>query len=118
MNAVAELAGNHHGYTLRKPQEGEPTTSVSALRTGYLETLLRSADIFDALIALDREYRKAYTPLQALACLVGFAERGHLEAALTRLWIADELDKLSPEDRAGSSADRPALGRIQTFLRR
>jgi hypothetical protein len=113
METVATLAGNHHGYSFQP--ETPTTSSVSALRTGYLETVLRSADILDALIAADREYRKSCSRLQALVCLIGFAERGHLERELTRLWIADEMEKLT-ELGANSTDGEETRARVKRFL--
>lgn len=45
------------------------------------------ADIFEALTAADRPYKKAKTLSDSIAILAGFRDRGHIDADLFDLFL-------------------------------
>jgi len=51
------------------------------------------ADIFDALIASDRPYKKAMTTEQALKIIDQEAKKGKLDSALVNIFIEKEVYK-------------------------
>lgn len=80
---VPELAHGHHekldgsGYPLGLVGEQIPL----GVR------MMTIVDIFDALTASDRPYKKALAPTQALGILETEAREGKLDTALVQLWI-------------------------------
>jgi hypothetical protein len=80
---VAEYAGTHHetltgtGYPRRL---GAADLSVPA-------RIMAIADIFEALTASDRPYKKAKTLSEAVQILSGFKERGHIDPDLFDLFL-------------------------------
>ena len=55
--------------------------------------LMTIADIFDALTASDRPYKKAVPPERALAILEAETDKGHLDANLVKVFIESETYK-------------------------
>ena len=83
LSRVAEYAGTHHetlkgdGYPRRLPAE---QLSVPA-------RIMAIADIFEALTAADRPYKKAKSLSQSVAILAGFRDRGHIDPDLFALFL-------------------------------
>jgi HD-GYP domain-containing protein (c-di-GMP phosphodiesterase class II) len=88
---VPKIAGRHHekldgsGYSFSlKGDEIPPQTRMMTI-----------ADIFDALAARDRPYKKAVPTEKALDILKGDAERGQVDADLLELFIEAKVYKLA-----------------------
>ena len=80
---VAEYAGTHH-ETLRG--DGYPRR-LRAEQLSIPARIMAIADIFEALTAADRPYKRAKPLSQALAILAGFRDRGHIDPDLFELFI-------------------------------
>ena len=80
---VPEYAGTHHetviGTGYPKGLKGEEL-SIPA-------RIMAIADIFEALTAPDRPYKKAKTLSQSVEILAGFRDRGHIDADLFALFL-------------------------------
>ncbi len=87
---VPEIAGGHHetligtGYPKRMTAE---SLSVEA-------RILAIADIFEALTASDRPYKKAKTLSEAIKILAAMAKEQHIDNDLFRLFISSGIYKL------------------------
>lgn len=80
---VAEYAGTHH-ETLRG--DGYPRR-LSADQLSVPARIMAIADIFEALTAADRPYKRAKTLSEAVRILAGFRDRGHIDADLFALFL-------------------------------
>jgi hypothetical protein len=84
---VAEIAGGHHekmdgsGYPKRLRQE---EMSLPA-------RMMAIADIFEALTAVDRPYKKGKTLSDALNIMVGMCKGAHIDKALFSLFVRSDL---------------------------
>jgi len=80
---VPEYAGTHHetvtGTGYPRGLKGEEL-SIPA-------RIMAIADIFEALTAPDRPYKKAKTLSESVAILAGFRDRGHIDADLFELFL-------------------------------
>ncbi|MFN7699624.1 MAG: HD domain-containing phosphohydrolase [Deltaproteobacteria bacterium] len=86
---IPEIAGNHHerlngrGYPEARMAEAIPTASK----------IMTIADIYDALTARDRPYKKAM-PVQRALDILGFEVKdGHIDAELVRIFTSAEVFK-------------------------
>jgi HD-GYP domain-containing protein (c-di-GMP phosphodiesterase class II) len=86
---IPEIAGNHHerlngrGYPEARTAEAIPTASK----------IMTIADIYDALTARDRPYKKAM-PVQRALDILGFEVKdGHIDAELVRIFTSAEVFK-------------------------
>jgi hypothetical protein len=80
---VPELAYGHHE---KLDGSGYPRGLVGAqIPLGV--RIMTIVDIFDALTASDRPYKKAMAPTQALGLLEAEARDGKLDSSLVQLWI-------------------------------
>jgi HD-GYP domain-containing protein (c-di-GMP phosphodiesterase class II) len=84
---IPEIAGNHHerlngrGYPEARTAEAIPTASK----------IMTIADIYDALTARDRPYKKAM-PVQRALDILGFEVKdGHIDAELVRIFTSAEV---------------------------
>jgi HD-GYP domain-containing protein (c-di-GMP phosphodiesterase class II) len=80
---VAEYAGTHH-ETLRG--DGYPRR-LGADQLSVPARIMAIADIFEALTAGDRPYKKAKTLSESIRILAGFRDRGHIDADLFDLFL-------------------------------
>lgn len=80
---VPEYAGTHH-ETLRG--DGYPRR-LGAEQLSVPARIMAIADIFEALTAGDRPYKKAKTLSEAVQILAGFRDRGHIDADLFALFL-------------------------------
>jgi HD-GYP domain-containing protein (c-di-GMP phosphodiesterase class II) len=80
---VAEYAGTHH-ETLRG--DGYPRR-LSAAELSIPARIMAIADIFEALTAGDRPYKKAKTLSESVRILAGFRDRGHIDPDLFSLFL-------------------------------
>jgi hypothetical protein len=84
---VAEIAGAHHekldgsGYPYGRRAEAIPVPS----------RIMTIADIYDALAALDRPYKKAVPPARALEILEAERRAGALDGPLLDLFVAARI---------------------------
>jgi HD-GYP domain-containing protein (c-di-GMP phosphodiesterase class II) len=89
--AVPEIAGAHHeklngkGYPSGLPAESIPPQSK----------MMTISDIFDALTASDRPYKKAMPTSKALDILGYEVKDGHLDAELYKLFLDAEIYKIT-----------------------
>lgn len=81
---VAEYAGTHH-ETLRG--DGYPRR-LSAEQLSVPARIMAIADIFEALTAADRPYKKAKTLSESIRILSGFRDRGHIDPDLFDLFLS------------------------------
>ncbi|MBX8625712.1 HD domain-containing protein [Pseudomonas glycinae] len=85
LNSVAEIAGGHHekmdgtGYPKRLKRED---MSLPA-------RMIAIADIFEALTAADRPYKKAKSLSEALGIMATMCREAHIDAELFELFIRD-----------------------------
>ncbi len=80
---VAEYAGTHH-ETLKG--DGYPR-KLTAEALSVPARIMAIADIFEALTAADRPYKKAKTLSESVAILAGFRDRGHIDPDLFELFL-------------------------------
>jgi HD-GYP domain-containing protein (c-di-GMP phosphodiesterase class II) len=87
LHGVPEIAGAHHerldgtGYPLGRTSSEIPVESK----------MMSVADIYDALTASDRPYKRAVSPDRALSILDMEVRDGHLDAELVRLFRSTEV---------------------------
>lgn len=87
LRRMPEIAGNHHervdgkGYPRRLPA-GELSVP---------ERIMALADVFEALTAADRPYKKAKTLSESLRILAFMARDGHLDRAVFKLFLESEV---------------------------
>ncbi|MGF6667249.1 HD domain-containing phosphohydrolase [Pseudomonas monsensis] len=85
LDSIAEIAGGHHekmdgtGYPKRLKRED---MSLPA-------RMMAIADIFEALTAADRPYKKAKTLSEALGIMATMCREAHIDAPLFGLFISD-----------------------------
>jgi len=80
---VSEYAGTHH-ETLRG--DGYPRR-LGADQLSVPARIMAIADIFEALTAGDRPYKKAKSLSESIQILAGFRDRGHIDADLFALFL-------------------------------
>ena len=80
---VPEYAGTHH-ETLKG--DGYPR-KLDADRLSVPARIMAIADIFEAITAADRPYKKAKTLSESVAILAGFRDRGHIDPDLFELFL-------------------------------
>ncbi|MFM8259794.1 MAG: HD-GYP domain-containing protein, partial [Vulcanococcus sp.] len=80
---VPEYAGTHH-ETLKG--DGYPRR-LSASQLSVPARIMAIADIFEALTAADRPYKKAKTLSESLTILAGFRDRGQIDPDLFALFL-------------------------------
>jgi HD-GYP domain-containing protein (c-di-GMP phosphodiesterase class II) len=106
---VPDIAGDHHealnGSGYPRGKIGDDISLQSRILT--------IADIFDALTAVDRPYKKAYPPEVACGILREEAERGKLDPRLVDLFIRADCPARLREEPHGSGllAGVPSLVR-------
>ena len=98
---VPEYAGGHHE---RMDGTGYPN-GLKREQMSWQARMMGIADIFEALTAHDRPYKKAMPLSQALDILRGFKERGHIDPDLYEVFVRQQVYRqyaeafLSPEQR-------------------
>lgn len=110
---VPEIASTHHE---RMDGKGYPRR-ILASTLSVEERVICLADVFEALTAGDRPYKKAKTVSEALHIMVGMATDGHLDPMLMgyflekRLWLNYASDFLVEQqlDHVDTDALRNAL---------
>ncbi len=91
---VPEIASSHHEML---DGSGYPR-KLTAERIPLEARILAMVDIFDALTAMDRPYRKAMPPEKACGILLEEARAGRLDADIVNLFVDKRLyEKLSDE---------------------
>jgi 3',5'-cyclic-nucleotide phosphodiesterase len=80
---VPDLAGRHHE---KLDGSGYPQ-GLTADDIPLGTRMMTIADIYDALVARDRPYKKALPLDRALSILEAEAEAGQLDTSLVQLWI-------------------------------
>jgi len=86
---VAEYAGTHH-ETLRG--DGYPRR-LGADQLSVPARIMAIADIFEALTAADRPYKRAKTLSESVRILAGFRDRGHIDADLFDLFLTSGVHR-------------------------
>lgn len=98
LSRIPGIAGMHH-------EKLDGTGYPSGIGGSDIPTqvrILTIADIFDAMTAADRSYRKASTVDRAVQVLQDEAERGLLDAELVQLFIRDVVPELVARKRVGA----------------
>ena len=80
---VPEYAGTHHETVIGT---GYPR-GLKGDELSIPARIMAIADIFEALTAPDRPYKKAKTLSQSVAILAGFRDRGHIDADLFEVFL-------------------------------
>ena len=83
LSRVAEYAGTHHETLDGK---GYPR-KLTAEELSVPSRIMAIADIFEALTASDRPYKKAKTLSQCIEILAGFRDRNHIDPDLFALFL-------------------------------
>jgi HD-GYP domain-containing protein (c-di-GMP phosphodiesterase class II) len=87
---IPEIAWAHHE---KLDGTGYPR-GIKAAEIPVQSRMMTISDIFDALVALDRPYKKAATLEEALGILRGEASRGQLDGDLLRVFVDAKLFEL------------------------
>jgi HD-GYP domain-containing protein (c-di-GMP phosphodiesterase class II) len=87
MAQIPAIAAAHHE---RLDGSGYPD-GLSQKRIGLTSRIIAVADVYDALTARDRPYKKATSIEAALALLEAQAERGYLDKELVRIFREDKV---------------------------
>ena len=96
---VPELAGGHHE---RMDGRGYPR-GLTGDQMSPVARMMAVADVFEALTAIDRPYKKGKTLSEALIIMAGMAAGGHLDQDIFELFLESKLyrdyarDYLNPE---------------------
>jgi HD-GYP domain-containing protein (c-di-GMP phosphodiesterase class II) len=97
---VPDLAGRHHE---KLDGSGYPQ-GLAAADIPLGTRMMTIADIYDALVARDRPYKKALPLERALSILEAEAQAGKLDASLVQLWIAakawEDIGKFGNKDES------------------
>ena len=110
LSAVPEIARGHHE---KLDGSGYPH-GVRAEEIPVQARMMTIADIYDALTAADRPYKRAVTPERALDILRGEADRGLLDQHLLGIFIGAGVFSMLPEGAAASP--RRSSGRSRPSL--
>lgn len=115
----AELANSHHislKDSVDEPLEKQPASTSSLRISNTIASILKLADIEEAL-KTHRIYRAhELTFLEVLSSIINDAQNGHLDPFITKCWVSDELLKIDPD---GLEIIRPSsknLQNIEKFL--
>lgn len=109
LSAVPEIAGGHHE---RMDGGGYPRRRMAG-DMSLLSRIMAVADVFEALTACDRPYKKAKSLSEAIRILGSFKRNGHLDPDLVDLFLTSEVWKhyaerfLNPEQ-----LDQPDIAAI------
>lgn len=66
--------------------------------------MMTVADIYDALTAMDRPYKKAATPERAIEILYLEADEGQLDKSLVKVFVESEIYKLTAHEKIKKAA--------------
>ena len=84
---VPEYAGGHHE---RMDGKGYPR-GLSRDQMSWQARMMGIADIFEALTASDRPYKKAMPVSQALSIMEQFRQNGHIDPDLYQVFLDQEV---------------------------
>jgi HD-GYP domain-containing protein (c-di-GMP phosphodiesterase class II) len=95
LGSVAHIARGHHE---KLDGSGYPN-GISGDAIPLLTRMMTIADIYDALTAADRPYKRAVVPAAAIDILQAEAHQGRLDADLVRLFIEARIYERGPAAR-------------------
>ncbi|BEV71885.1 HD domain-containing protein [Paludibacterium sp. THUN1379] len=87
LQQVPEIAGGHHE---RIDGKGYPR-GLKGAQMSVLARVMAIADVFEALTASDRPYKEAKPMSEVLKIMVQMACGGHLDVALLRVFLQDDI---------------------------
>lgn len=87
LQQVPEIAGSHHE---RMDGKGYPN-QISGDEMSLRARIMAIADVFEALTASDRPYKKAMAMSQAIAILDKMAATGHIDPELFQVFMEQEV---------------------------
>lgn len=93
LSRVPEYAGTHHEAVIGT---GYPR-GLKGDQLSIPARIMAIADVFEALTAPDRPYKKAKTLSQSVAILAGFRDRGHIDADLFELFLRRGVHRVYAE---------------------
>lgn len=110
---VPEIAGGHHE---RMDGNGYPR-GLTRDQMSPLARMMAIADIFEALTAADRPYKKAKTLSESIRIMAGLKAQQHIDAELFDLFLTSgvyreyaaryldpaQVDEVMPEDYVGAA---------------
>lgn len=119
MYVASDIASHHHDYDGSPIRAERYPSEISAVRIGFELSILRSADLYDALTSSDREYKKPHHPLIALEVLIHDAETGFTEPELTKRVVRDLYHRITSagKDIPRTDAESHAKEHILTFIK-
>lgn len=94
LQQVPQIAHAHHEYL---DGTGYPRR-ISIEEIPVQSRLMTICDIYDALTAADRPYKKAVTPDRAIDILTLKAMRGQIDAVLCRLFVDERVYEITRKD--------------------
>ncbi|MBB1486990.1 HD domain-containing protein [Oceanospirillum sp. D5] len=100
LKKVPELAGNHHE---RMDGKGYPR-GLHGDEMSIPEKVMAIADIFEALTASDRPYKKPKSVSQAMSIMVGMTQNGHIDQQLFHYLVSQ--DAFTPYSKAFLQPDQ------------
>lgn len=117
MYVASDIASHHHDYDGIPIRSERYPSELSAVRIGFELSILRSADLYDALTS-DREYKKPHHPLIALEVLIRDAETEFTEPEITKRVVRDLYRHIEAAGRhlPGNDAESRAKERVLAFI--
>lgn len=109
LKAVPDMAGSHHE---RMDGNGYPRR-LSADQLSLPARMMAIADIFEALTAVDRPYKRGKTVSESLMLMANMCRNGHIDPDLFRLFVQSDLPrqyaKRFLEDKQIDAVDEQAV---------
>jgi len=94
-----KLAGEHHNYDKKESDElNMPTSRTSLKISSSLASVMHLADVQEALTK-KRPYKENFSKLRMLAILAEQSMDGYIDQYVAYLWIHDELESLTDEEK-------------------
>lgn len=109
---VTEFAGGHHE---RMDGKGYPK-GLTREQMSVQARIMAVADIFEAVTAADRPYKRGNTLNEAVEILAGFKARDHIDPDLFDLFVRERIyEKYAEKFMHPSQIDEVDLSRIPGF---
>lgn len=110
---VTEYAGGHHE---RMDGKGYPK-GLTGDQMSVQARIMAVADIFEAVTASDRPYRRANTLSEALEILSGFAARGHIDPDLFDVFVRSKVyERFAERFLAPTQIDAVDVSKIPGYV--
>lgn len=87
LQRIPEIAGNHHE---KMDGSGYPR-GLTGEKLGILEKVMVIADIFEALTAVDRPYKRPKTLSECISILADMRDKGQIDSDLFELFLTSGM---------------------------